>query len=199
MSKMDIALKKAMTPEFRVSFPAVFKPKAFKDQDPKYSVVMLFDKKTDISALKKAAANAMLEKWPEAKDPEKRKKLKLKMPFRDGDEKEDTQGYKGCIFVSASSKTRPGLVNGKREPIIDEEEFYPGCYARATLIAFAYDTAGNRGVSFSLQNVQKIRDGESLSGRKRAEDEFDEISDGSDDEDSYGAGGDDDDDLGDIA
>lgn len=197
MTKMDIALKKCMTPEFRVSFPAVFKPKAFKDQEAKYSLVMLFDKKTDLKELKRAATNAMLEKWPEAKDPERRKKLKLKMPFRDGDEKEDTQGYKGTIFVSASSKTKPGLVNQRREAIITEEVgvdgFYAGCFARSTLIAFAYDQMGNKGVSFSLQNVQKLRDGDSLSGRKKAEDEFDEVQDSSNDPASYAG-----DDLGDM-
>lgn len=166
-----IELKKVKTPEFRLSFPALFKPKAFEQQEPKFSIVMLFDKKkADLSGLKKAVAAAAQEKWgPKEKWPKN-----LRLPFRDGDEKEDMEGYKGHTFVSASSKQKPGLVDYPDRNPIDETDnkCYAGCYARATLIAFAYDKAGNKGVSFSLQNVQVLRDGKPFSGRKNAEDEF---------------------------
>lgn len=194
--KMDVQKKKVITHEFRVSFPALFTPKAFEQQEPKYSIVMLFDKKIDLSkpatnkagqplseSMKKAVFNAATEKWgPKEKWPKN-----LRLPFRDGSEREDTPGYKGTTFVSASSKIQPGLVNQLRQPILNERDFYAGCYARAELIAFAYDKAGNKGVSFSLQNVQKLRDGEVFSGRKNAEDVFDAVDDGSDDADSYPA------------
>lgn len=188
--KMDIKLKKCTTPEFRVSFPHVFeKHSGFEGQEPKYSIVMLFPKNVKLSELERAATNAATEKWgPKAKWPKN-----FRWPFRDGDddEKSNLQGYEGCIFVSASSKQRPQVVGNKKVdgafPRIekDTEEFYAGCYARATLIAFAYDKAGNKGVSFSLQNVQKIRDGEQFSGRKNADDEFDDVEDGSDDASNY--------------
>jgi hypothetical protein len=38
--------------------------------------------------------------------------------------------------------------------------------------AYAYDVSGNRGVSFGLGNVQKVADGEALSSRTTAEDDF---------------------------
>lgn len=182
--KMPIEEKKAMTPEFRVSFPHVFEAHTgFEGQEPKFSIVMLFPKKVDLSALKKAAFNAAVEKFgPKEKWPKN-----MRMPFRDGDEKADLSGYEGTWFVTATSKQRPGVINQKREPITKEDEsFYAGCYARATLIAFAYDKAGNKGVSFSLQNVQKLRDGEQFSGRRAAADEFDEVEDGSENADNYG-------------
>ena len=47
----------------------------------------------------------------------------------------------------------------------------------ATLNVFAYDKAGNRGVSFRLNNVQKLDDGERLDGRLKAEDDFEAIDD----------------------
>lgn len=184
-----IEKKKCVTHEFRVSFPALFTPKAFEGQEAKYSIVMLFPKSVDLGkaaggqlvSLKQAAINAAIEKWgPKEKWPKG-----LRFPFRNGDEKEDTEGYKGHIFVSASSKTQPGLVNAHLKPILNEREFYAGCYARAEVIAFAYDKVGNKGVSFSLQNVQKLRDGDPFSGRKAAEDVFDAVEDTSDDEDSY--------------
>lgn len=194
--------KKCLTHEFRVSFPHIFKPNSFEDQEPKYQITMLFPKNVDLSkpaggqknSLKQAAFNAAVEKWgPREKWPKG-----LRMPFRDGDEKSDTQGYAGHIFVAASSKTQPGLVDQGLRPILNERDFYAGCYARAELIAFAYDTKGNRGVAFSLQNVQKLRDGDPFSGRKKAEDVFDAVEDSSDDEDSYDSGGGDDGDSADM-
>ena len=162
-------MQKVMTPEFRVSFPNVFKPRGFEGQEPKYSVVMLFDKSTDISALKQLAQRAVEEKWP---DPAKRPKG-LRNPFKDGDtEKPDVDGYEGAIFVNASSKMKPGVVDQNVQPIIDENEFYAGCYARATVTAYAYNKIGNKGVAFGLQNIQKLRDGEPFTGRSRAEDDF---------------------------
>lgn len=196
--KMDIAKKKCITHEFRVSFPAVLAPKGFEEQAPKYSCVMLFDKKVDLSkapvnkegkpigiSMKAAALNAATEMWgPKEKWPKG-----LKLPFRDGDEKSDTPGYENTIYVTASSKHQPGLVNLLKQPITSETEFYAGCYARAELIAFAYDKAGNKGVSFSLQNIKKLKDGPKFSGRKDAAEAFDEIEDtvedGSNDEANY--------------
>jgi hypothetical protein len=172
-----IATKRCMTPEFRVSFPSMFKPKAFEGQEAKFGLTMLFPKTTDLKELKRAAFNAAVEKWG-TKD---KWPKNLRLPFRDGNEKADMEGYKDTTFVSATSKQQPGLVNKAVEEIISEAEFYPGCYARATLIAFAYDQKGNKGVSFSLQNVQKIRDGKSFSGRRKASDEFDAVDSGDDD------------------
>lgn len=162
-------MDKIITPKFRVSFPQVFEPKGFEGQEPKYSVVMLFDKATDISALKKLAQKAVEERWP---DPAKRPKG-LKNPFRDGDiEKAGMDGYANTIFITATSKMKPGLVDKNAQPIIDQDEFYAGCYARAQLTAYAYDKAGNKGVAFGLQHIQKLEEGEPFSGRAKAEDVF---------------------------
>lgn len=174
---------KVTTPEFRVSFPHVFKAHTgFEGQEAKFSLTMLFDKKkADLSKMKEAAFAAATEKWgPKEKWPKN-----LRMPFRDGNEKSDLQGYENTIYVTVSSKQKPGLVDNQVQPIISEDDFYAGCYARATLTAFAYDKAGNKGISFGLQNIQKLRDGESFSGRKRAEDEFEAVDDGSNNEDNF--------------
>ena len=165
-----------MTPRFRVSFPNVFRPgKAMQEgAEPKFGLVMLFKKGEDLSALKAAAAQAVVDKWgaDQAKWPKN-----LKSPFRDQAEKEG-EGYEaGAIFITATSKQKPGLVDARNQPIIDESEFYAGCYARATVRAFAYDKAGNRGVAFGLQNIQKMAEGELLSGRRKAEEEFEPIED----------------------
>jgi hypothetical protein len=170
MAKMDVAKKKCFTPEFRVSFPKVFRPEGMNGQEPKYSITMLFKKSTDLKELKRAVNNAIIETYGSLDKVPK----KFTTPFRDGSEKEDVEGYENTIFVTASSKKKPGVVDyPDANPITEEsEEFYPGCYARATLIAFTYDVNGKKGVSFALQNVQKLRDGKPLSGKRSAEDEF---------------------------
>lgn len=165
-----------MTPQFRASFANVFRPgKAMEaGQEPKYGVMMLFDKTSDLSALKAAAQQAAVDKW--GADKSKWPK-NLKSPFRDQGEKEGEAYVAGAVFITATSKQKPGLVDARNQSIIEESEFYSGCYARATVRAFAYDKAGNRGVAFGLQNVQKIKDGEALAGRSRAEDDFTPLSD----------------------
>jgi hypothetical protein len=162
---------KILTGEFRVSFPHVFEARAAAEgQTPKFSVVLLFPKATDLSALKAACQAAVKAKWGD-KPPKG-----LRSPFRDGDEK-DLDGYAGMIYVQASAQDRPGLVDANVQPIgLDrKEEFYAGCYARATIRAFAYDKNGNKGVSFALQNVQKLKDGEPFGSKRKAEDDFEAV------------------------
>jgi hypothetical protein len=164
-----------MTPEFRVSYPKVFKPEVNKlSGKSEYSIVALFPKGADLSALKKAAEECLVEKlgadkskWPK----------NIRSPFRDQSEREKDgvlpAGHEaGAIFMNYKSKDKPGVVDQKVQPIIDEAEFFPGCWARATVRASYYDQAGNKGVGFYLQNVQKLRDGEPLGGRVAATSEF---------------------------
>ena len=66
--------------------------------------------------------------------------------------------------------------------ITDPLEVYSGCYVRASITFYPFNTNGNRGIACGLQNIQKWCDGEPLNGRVRAEDEFDALDD-VDDED----------------
>ena len=169
-----------LTPEFRVSFPNVFRPQKPMQQggEPKYGIVCLFPKDADLKELKKAAQAVVKEKWGD-KPPKN-----LRSPFRDQGERE-YEGYEeGCIFFTATSKQKPGLVDADVQDIIDETEFYAGCYARASVRFFTYDVNGNRGVGVGLQNVQKLRDGEPLGGvRAKPEDDFAPAGAGSDEGD----------------
>jgi len=162
--------KKVLTVKARASFVKVFPGQEETNDkgEKKFSLTLLFPKDVDLSALKAAAAAARKEKWGD--NPPKG----LKSPFRDGDEKE-YDGYAGCIFVSARSKDQPGVIDADKSAITDPKRFYSGCYCRATLVAFAYDTGTNKGVSFALNNVQKLADGEPFSARTSAEDDFDAV------------------------
>lgn len=184
--KMDIQLKKCITPRFRVSFPSVFVAESYEGDPPRFAITMLFDKKEDLNQMKKACFNAAIEEFGSRNNFPK----KLKLPFRNGDEKSDTEGYENVIFTTASCKASkpPGIVDGNRRPIINEAELYAGCYARAELIAFYYDKKGNEGISWSLCNVQKMGEGEPLSGRLAAEDVFDNVDGYETNNDSFDGG-----------
>lgn len=161
-----------MTPEFRVSFPNLFRPSRFNEaSDPKFSCTMLFPKDADLAPLKREAERAAKEKWGD-KVPKG-----LKTPFRDqGDF--DHEGYEpGAVFIRASSKQRPGVVDKNVQAVVDESEVYPGCFARATVRAYAYDVPGNKGIAFGLQNLQKLRDGDPIHGRSKPEDDFSPVGD----------------------
>jgi hypothetical protein len=158
-----------MTPEFRVSYPHVFEAQSKDDGSKVYTMACLFPKGANLDALKKDAMRALTEKfgadqtkWPK----------NLKSPFRDQGEKEGDGYEAGAIFINVTSRQKPGLVDRSNQPIIDPSEFYEGCYARATVRAFYYDKKGNKGVSFGLRNIQKIRDGERLGNRRSATEEF---------------------------
>jgi len=177
--KKERKLTRIKTPVFRVSFPNVFNPESFDGEDKgKFSITMLFDEDTDLSALKKAAKKAAKEKWG------KKLPKKLNSPFRDGAEKEgELDGYsEGMTFVRASSNRKPDVVDKQRNKLTEPEEFYPGCYAIATVNAFAYDTKGNKGVSFGLGNILKVDEGEPFGF---ASDPMDDFADDFDEDDEF--------------
>lgn len=175
--KRDINKVRVITPKFRVSYPSVFEKTAYEDGTPEYSVTALFPKSADLTPLRKAITAAIVDKW--GSDKEKWPK-KLRRPIRDGDEeKGDSPEFKNHWFIRfASKKNKPGVINAeKTERLTSEEDFYAGCYARAEICAYAYDKAGNKGISFDLWNLQKISDGERLSGRRDAFEVFDDLDD----------------------
>lgn len=175
-----------ITPEFRVSYPNVFEARKNElSGKEEYSLVALFKAGQDLSSLKKMVQEACAKEWG---SDQKKWPKKLRSPFRDQAEREKELedgtlvmpgGYeKGAIFITLKSRQQPGLIDGKRQPIIDPAEFYAGCWARASVNAFAYDVKGSAGVSIWMNNLQKTREGEPLSARPKAEDEFSAIADG---------------------
>lgn len=180
-------IRKVTTPKFRASFAYIFTPQepmaGAGDPTPKYGVTMLFDQEAqgtkEFGLLKQLALAAAREKFGDKLKPDgKGWFIGLRNPLRDGAEKTELEGYgDGVIFAAATSKMQPGLVDQGLQRIISEKDFFSGCYARATVTAYGYDKAGNKGVAFGLQNVQKLGDGVAFSGRTAAEDDFDSIDD----------------------
>jgi hypothetical protein len=167
-----------LTPYFRAGFISVFKPSkpTGSNQDPKYSIRALFPPTTNLSDLKKAAEQVAKEKWP-AGVPKT-----MRSPFRRNEELENPVPGIGDDWIvmtfSAPADKRPGILDAKLQDIIDEVEVYSGAWYRAQIRPFAYEQQGNKGVSFGLQNVQKVKDDEPLgAGRTPANKAFDAVAD----------------------
>jgi len=145
-----------ITPIGRLSFPHLFHAKAMgqdADSKKKFSLSMLIPPSCDLTLLKQICSETAAAKWGD-----KAGSMKLKTPFLDAGEFE-YEGYEeGWTLIRASALTKPSVVHQKGADIIkltddDESEAYPGRWCIATLNAFAYDTKGNKGVSFGLNNV----------------------------------------------
>ena len=163
---------KVVTGEVRFSYVNVFEPKSINGSDEKYSVSLLIDKRDTktIEAIERAieaAKQAGVAKFGGKIPP------MLKLPLRDGDtERPDDENYAGKMFVNAHCKTKPGLIEKNGMEIIDTTEFYSGCYGKASVTFYAFNSNGNKGIACGLNNIMKTRDGEPLGGRSRAVDDF---------------------------
>ena len=181
----DKAKTKVITGKVRLSYVNLFEPYSNQpNQEAKYSTVLLIPKtdKVTIKALRDAQQAAL--------EAGRVTKFGGKIPpawqdtIHDGDTEADLDQnpeYAGHYYLSVSSKTRPGIVDGNVQPILDTTEVYSGCIARASINCFPYTFSGKKGVSFGLNHVQKLADGESLMGLTKAEDDFESVADEDDD------------------
>lgn len=164
-------------PDTRWSYANVWEAKSINGGAPKFSVSLIIPKSDTKTVAKiKAAIEAAYH--------EGESKLKgngrsvpalsvIKTPLRDGDtERPDDPAYANSYFVNANSATAPGIVDADRQVILDRSEVYSGVYGRASINFYAFNSNGNRGIACGLNNLQKIRDGEPLGGKSRAEDDF---------------------------
>lgn len=180
---------KCVTGKVRFSYVNIFKSRSFREgQEAKYSICLLVpkeDKKTVAkirAAIEEAVQEGISSKWGG------KKPKNLRLPLRDGDEEraEEAAEYEGMFFMNANSQTKPGIVDKDLNEILDPDEVYSGCWGRASVNFFAYDSNGNRGIGCGLNNIQKLKDGERLgAARASAEDDFGDGFDDDDDEDDF--------------
>ena len=180
VNKNSVNPAKIVTGVCRLSYANIWQAKSINGGAPKFSTSILIPKSdTKTIAKVKAAIQAAYEEG-EGKLKGNSKSApslaSLKTPLRDGDtERPDDAAYAGHWFLNANSNTAPGVVDASREPICDTSEIYSGVYARVSLAFYAFNSNGNRGIACGLQNIQKVRDGESLGGKAKAEDDFDDF------------------------
>lgn len=166
---------KVVTGKVRFCYANVFEPTALNDGDtPKYNICILIPK-TDtktLDAINKAIEAAKVAGKAKIADKNGKIPSTLKTPLRDGDEeRSDDPAYEGMMFINANSTRKPSIVDKDLNPIMSQEEFYSGCYGRASINFYAFNVQ-SKGIAAGLNNLQKLEDGEMLSGGSTAEEDF---------------------------
>lgn len=162
----------------RMSYPAVFFPSTQQNEDgserKRYGTSLLFPKGTDFAALEEAVDTVAKEKF----GADYAKKFpKLRKPFLKTSDYPnigvDADQFPVLLRTSSDAQYgRPGVVDAQNRPVSEDkaDQVYAGRWCRTTLSVFAYDRAGNKGVSLGLNNLQLLADDEPLAGTRRAPD-----------------------------
>jgi hypothetical protein len=192
MSESEVDdLKVLVTEPVRLSYPFLFvrRPKSKfekkgKAQQMTFQCTILIPPDARLGRYKKALEAAELEMWG--------KKVNLdpaKFPIKDAGAKRDRNGdpipgYEaGWRYIALHSNDPVGVVDRQCIPVLPDEDedpnnpgvfhrsskVYPGVWAMAYLNAYAWDFEGLRGVSFGLNGIQLVRDGDRLGGRPKPE------------------------------
>lgn len=166
---------KVITGKVRFSYANVFEPTAMQDgQTPKYNVSIIISKSDTktVEAIKKAIEAAKEAGKSKIADKNGKIPVNLKTPLRDGDEERpDDPAYKNSYFINANSERKPGIVDRDLNPIMSRDDFYSGCYGRASINFYAF-YVNSKGIACGLNNLQKLEDGERLAGGSSAEEDF---------------------------
>lgn len=166
---------KVITGKVRFSYANVFEPTAMQDgQTPKYNVSIIISKSDTktVEAIKKAIEAAKEAGKSKIADKNGKIPVNLKTPLRDGDEERpDDPTYENSYFINANSERKPGIVDTDLNPIMSRDDFYSGCYGRASINFYAFNV-NSKGIACGLNNLQKLEDGERLAGCSSAEEDF---------------------------
>lgn len=136
--------------------------------EPKFSASFIFPRDhAAVAALGAMIVKVATDKWKE-KAGEVLTMLKAadKLAVHDGDAKANYAGYAGNLYVNASNKVKPLVVDTdpKRTLTAMDPRPYSGCYVNAIVELWAQDNKYGKRINASLAGVQFIRDGERLSG-----------------------------------
>lgn len=156
----------------RLSYAHIFEPAADLSGNIKYQATLLVPK-SDTKTIK-AVEDAIEEAKQLGKDSKFGGKIppKLTIAFVDGDGVRPTDGepygeecHDHYIITAKANENRPPLVVDKNlQRILDQTAVYSGCYVRANINFYAYNSNGNKGVACGLNGIQFVRDGEPLGG-----------------------------------
>lgn len=158
------------TGKVRFSYCNLFTPRAAQvGAEEKYSVTLIIPKSDKATVNKIKAAIEEAKTAYLTKNGGKKLPGALKSTMHDGDGDRPNGGEfgeecKGCYVMTVSSKNKPVLVHADKTPLTEPQELYSGCYGRAIINFYVYDTQGNKGVSAGLNGIMKLYDGEPLGG-----------------------------------
>lgn len=182
---------KVVTGKVRFSYVNIFEPKVPNGGgDPKYSLTLLIPKSDTATVGKIRTAMA------EARENFRKRNGAGALPdkpnhtLHDGDGLRDSgEPYgpecKGCYVITVSSKQKPVIVDIFRNEITDPGEVYSGCYGRAAINFYGYNSNGKKGISAGLLSIQKLHDGEPFGTVGSASDFDDDYRDAEGEDDDF--------------
>lgn len=130
--------------------------------DSKYKITLLIDKdSSEAERFEKLCKQAGDEEFPKAKS--------VKLPLRDGDEKEQ-EHFHGKYMLTAKTKKQPTTVDGKRQKI-PADVIKPGDIVKVSVTLNPCKVSGKPTVALWLNGVQLI---EKINNGFDAADDFDE-------------------------
>jgi hypothetical protein len=155
----------------RISYAYLFEPRAAKTpgQAQKYGASLLIPKAAGQTYKKILEAIEEVKQTYKAANPKAAWIANPKLTLYDGDGyrpsgEEFGQEAKGHWVLSTSSQRPPIVVDNMKNPILDSNQVYSGCFGLAVINFYAYDTAGNKGIACGLNGFMKTSDGEKLGG-----------------------------------
>lgn len=165
-------------PNVRLSYAHLFTATSFEEEgDKRYKATFILDKgehaeliKDMTRTMRKMAKAAFGGKVPAT----------LKLCLRDGEEKEDKDGYgPEVMFISASDKKRPVTLDRDGSQVAEEDDIlYSGCYVHASVRLWVQDNKYGKRINAALRAVKFVRDGEAFSGDQVDPDtEFEDLED----------------------
>lgn len=168
----------------RLSFPKLFKAKAFQEgQDPRFEAAFLLDPSDKahaktIKLIEETAKTLLTEHFGKTIP----KGIKYCFGLSE-DAGKEYDGYEGMFFITSATKQRPVVVGRDRAPLAEEDgKIYAGCYVNANITLWVQDNQFGKRVNANLRSVQFVKDGEAFGVEPVvADDEFEALEDGEDD------------------
>lgn len=187
MSDKEKKLNRITLKNVRLAFPDIFEAKAFSDGDePAFSATFLLDAKhPQLKELKEMMKEVVRDKWGAKADAiYKDLEAKDRLALHDGDLKTEYEGFEGNFYVSARNKSRPLVLDRDKTPLTQADgRPYAGSYVDVSLDLWAQDNKYGKRVNASLRGVRFVKDGDAFAGGGAADvNEFDDLSDGADDD-----------------
>lgn len=182
---MQVKLK-----DVRLAFPALFEAKAFAGGagEARFGSAHPIVPGSENDKALAAAVNAVAkEKWGAKADGilkdliSKGRVGYKKTPLANG-EGEVYDGFENMHTVNASTKTRPFVCDGQKNPLTAADgKPYAGCYVNALVEVWAQDNQYGKRINVQLKGVQFSKDGDAFGGGAPATaDDFDAIEEGAD-------------------
>lgn len=151
-------------------------------QEPRYNSTFLIPKSDNeqIKAVRAVIQNVAAEKWSN-KGAQLLDALQKqdRICLHDGDIKAQYDGFDGCMYISASNRIAPKVLDrDKTELSKDSGRPYAGCYVVCSLDIWAQDNQYGKRINATLRGVQFVKDGDAFVGSGPvSDDEFDDLSD----------------------